>query len=126
MSNQVTFRYTDGRENLPPSYRIEIGAERVQEMLDRGDPIEVTDGAELVKLPETIDPPPEDEPKTETAPKGDKRDGWPDGYSFLKKGTWVTLSDPDGKAVKSESKSGKFKGEDAAQEAAWLHREAQG
>lgn len=116
----VSFRYTDGRTKPPEGYVVTIGEERVQEMLKRGDPIEVLDGSEPETTPE---PPPA--PEEKKAPEGDKRDGWPDGYSYVKTGAFVAVSDPNGNQVKSSTPSGKFRGENAAQEAAWLHKGGQ-
>ena len=122
-NKMVSFRYTDGRTKPHPSYVINMGEDRVQEMLKRGDPIEVLDGSE----DSTPDQDPEDASdtetdSTETAPDGDEKDGWPTGYSFEKTGAYVVLYDPDGTQVSSTTPSGKFKGENAAQEAAWLHK----
>jgi hypothetical protein len=114
----VSFVYTDGRTKPPPGYVLTMGEERVKEMLDRGDPIELY--SEEVAPAPTPEPTPDPEP--EIAPEGDEKDGWPDGYTFKKRGAYVAVSDPDGNPVLSLTPSGKFKGEDAAQEAAWLHK----
>lgn len=114
----VSFRYTDGRLKPPADYVVTIGEQRVREMLERGDPIEITDGHEHVGLEKE----PPSEPEEKKAPKGDKKDGWPDGYSFKKRGAYVALKAPGGTPIKSSTPSGKFKGLDAAQEAAWLHK----
>lgn len=119
----VSFRYTDGRTKPHPDYVVTIGAERVREMLERGAPIEITAGHEHLGLEVPApEPDPQPDPEPEIAPKGDKKDGWPDGYSFKKRGAYVALFDPAGSPVKSSTPSGKFKGLDAAQEAAWLHK----
>lgn len=60
------------------------------------------------------------EPEVGEAPEGEM-DGWPDGYSFERTGAYLAVFDPDGQPVKSETPSGKWLGEDAAQEAAWKH-----
>lgn len=134
MPKLVSFVYTDGRRrgrNAPPADRdlVTVGAERVLKMIEAGIPIRIVAGHEFLGLtaPEP-EPEPEEtpEPEIETAPEGDDRDGWPDGYTFRKAGAYLAVFSPDGDAVLSDSPSGKFRGEDAAQEAAWTHREAQG
>jgi hypothetical protein len=123
MAGLVSYRYTDGRVKPPPEYVIEISAERVKELLAAGAPIEVVAGHEYLGLPVPVEEP-KPEPVEEVAPVGDARDGWPDGYSFKKAGAYVAVFDPDGDPVRSGSPSGKFRGEDAAQEAAWNHKGA--
>ena len=115
-NKMVSFRYTDGRTKPPEGYVVSMGEDRVQEMLKRGDPICIV-GEEVAP-----EPTPEPIPEPEIAPEDDKKDGWPAGYSFEKTGAYVVLYDPDGTQVKSSTPSGKFKGENAAQEAAWLHK----
>ena len=112
----VSFRYTDGRTKPHEGYVVTMGDDRVQEMLKRGEPIKILDGSEEVA------PEPTPEPEPEIAPKGDEKDGWPDDYTFKKRGAYVAVWAPDGDQVNSSTPSGKFKGENAAQEAAWLHK----
>jgi hypothetical protein len=112
----VSFVYTDDRTKPPPGYVVTMGEERVKEMLDRDEPIRVLDGSEEVTSEPTLAPDPE------PAPKDDKKDGWPDGYAYMRRGAYVAVIDPHGNPVKSSTPSGKFKGLDAAQEAAWLHK----
>ncbi len=120
LGSLVSFRYTDGRTKPRKGYVVTVGLERVKELLDAGAPIEVVSGHDLVGLKA-------EKPKEpETPPEGDDRDGWPDGYTYTKHGAYVAVLDPDGKPVLSDSRSGKFKGEDAAQAAAWTHKGGQG
>ena len=130
----VSYRYTDGRTKPPKGYVVTMSPERVKEMLDADAPIEVVEGHALVglkvKKPKKPEPKPETEgapePEEVTAPDGDDRDGWPDGYTHSQHGAYDAVSHPSGAFVLSDSPSGKFKGLDAAQEAAWRHKEAQG
>lgn len=48
-------------------------------------------------------------------------DGWPDGYTWERAGAYYAVRDPDGEPVPSDTPSGKWNGQDAAQEAAWRH-----
>lgn len=123
MAGLVSYIYTDGRSN-PPDYVVTIGSERVQAMLTEDAPIEIVSGHEFVGLKVKPVPKPAPEPVTETAPKGDTRDGWPDGYKHTRHGAYVAVLSPQGEVVASDSPSGKYKGENAAQEAAWKHKEA--
>lgn len=119
----VSFRYTDGRTKPRKGYVVTMSPERVQAMLAEDAPIEIVEGHEFVSVKAK---PVEVEPETETAPEGDKRDGWPDGYKHTRHGAYVAVQSPEGKAVLSDTPSGKFRGENAAQEAAWEHKEANG
>ena len=113
--------YTDGRigerwiENASPG--------KLHQLLGRGLPMKTDDepaylawckaeGVESL-LPEPVPAKPAPEPVT--APQG-AQDGWPDGYTHLRSGSWYTVTEPGGEAV-----SGKHLGKDAAQEAAWTH-----
>ncbi len=131
LGSLVAFRYTDERTKPPKGYVVTMSPERVKEMLDADAPIEVVDGHALVglkkKKPKKEEkPPPETEPEEETAPEGDEADGWPDGYTHTRHGAYVAVVAPGGELVLSDSPSGKFRGLDAGQEAAWKHKEAQG
>lgn len=64
-----------------------------------------------------VDPPP-------VTTTDDPTDGWPTGVTFDRKGAYFALTGSDGKAIESDTPSGKFLGEDAAQEAAWAYEKA--
>ena len=119
----VSYIYTDGRSK-PDDYVVTIGSERVKELLEAGAPIEVVAGHELVGLKVKKPKPEAPKPEPVTAPEGEDRDGWPDGYTYMKRGAYVAVQGPDG-PVLSDTPSGKFKGENAAQEAAWTHKGGQ-
>ena len=118
--NLVSYRYTDGRLRPHPDYIVTVGASTVKELLAAKAPIEIVEGHELVGLKKKRAPKPDPEP--ETAPENDEGDGWPAGYSFTRRGAYLAVFDPTGEPILSDSPSGKFRGEDAAQEAAWLHK----
>lgn len=121
----VSYRYTDGRTRPRPGRVITIGADRVKELLDREAPIEVVDGFEHLGLtPPEPDPEPAPEPDVAPEDEDDDGDGWPAEYSYEKTGGYVAVWAPDGEPVLSDTPSGKFKGENAAQEAAWKHKGA--
>ncbi len=69
--------------------------------------------------PET--PAPDTEP---TTTDDDPGDGWPEGVTFDRKGAYFALTGSDGKPIESDAPSGKFLGENAAQEAAWAYERA--
>lgn len=54
----------------------------------------------------------------------DETDGWPEGVTYDRKGSYFELTGSDGKRIESDTRSGKFNGEDAAQEAAWKYEAA--
>lgn len=54
----------------------------------------------------------------------DPKDGWPPRITVDQKGSYYALTGSDGKAIESDEPSGKFHGEDAAQEAAWVYEKA--
>ncbi len=129
LGSLVSYRYTDGRTKPPKDYVVTMSPERVKEMLDADAPIEVVSGHKLVglkakraKKEEPAEDKPTPEPKETTAPEGDERDGWPDGYTYTQHGAFFSVVAPDGAFVLSDTPSGKYKGEDAAQEAAWNHK----
>lgn len=110
-AERVTFVYTAGPKE---GRRVETGPEKVRGLLDGGAELEVLDGAEHLTGPEP-------EPAPVTAPASDASDGWPPGYTYERSGAYYAVSSPGGEPVASDSPSGKWNGEDAAQEAAWTH-----
>jgi hypothetical protein len=78
--------------------------------------------AEVLIVAGPVAPPvPEHADVTEgDAPPGD-RSRLPEGYTTIKRGRFVALTDPEGRAVKSSTRSGKYDGLDAARRAAWAH-----
>lgn len=120
LGSLVSFRYTDGRKRPREGYVVTVGAERVQDLLDAGAPIEVVSGRKLVGP--KAEEPKKEEPKPEPPPDGEAPEEWPEGYTHTKHGAYVAVADPHGEPVLSTKPSGKFKGLDAAREAAWSHK----
>lgn len=108
----VTFVYTDGRH--PEGRTVQVGPGTVQSLIERGAPIRVLEGEEYL---EGYEPPAD----PEGPEQGEAGDGWPDGYSWESDGAYYAVRDPDGEPVESDAPSGKWHGENAAQEAAWDH-----
>lgn len=137
MREYVVFRYSDGR--LPPSRTVSVSAAKAHEIATDTD-IEVVSGYDVyarfceahgheVAALDREEPSPADEPEEvpatvrdtteETAAIGDASDGWPDGYGYQRNGAWLKVHAPDG------SELGNVRGENAAQELAWNHKNAE-